>query len=614
MSSSGGPRLSTADPTTAYARSVVSGEIIAGPHVRDACARHLRDLEDGPTRGLMWDTDAADRVFRYFSTVLRLNGGEHEGAPFDLAPSQAFIVGSLFGWLRADGTRRFRTAFIEQGKGSGKTPTAAGIGHYMTGADGEPRAETYAAATDKDQATILFRDAVSMARQSPAILSRVTFSGGEGREYNLAYLASGSFFKPISSESSGKGKSGFRPHCALLDEIHEHPTNAMVEFLRAGTKGRRQPMIFMITNSGVDRTSVCFEYHTYAIEVAAGVKDDDSFFSYVCALDEDEDPFTDEPDPELGYPRSWLKANPLLGVTFQPSYLEEQVRQAKGMPGKESIVRRLNFCQWVDAENPWIDGDMWRSCEVDELPDTEGFRVALALDLSSKRDLTAAAKVVRLDDDTLAAEVRFWTPKDTLDERERKDRVPYSAWVRSGHLIAVPGRSLDYAFVVKDLVDWLTGNDVSLTFDTWRIEDFMRALDEEGIESWLYEGPDEPPGEGVRMVRHGQGFGGGASATSLWMPRSITDTEDAILKGRLKVRRNPALTWCNASAIVEQDASGNKKWSKRKSTGRIDGIVSLSMAVGLAMMAGEDAPEPQVYVFSNSAPAETEPPFEEWTT
>lgn len=571
------------DEVTTYARGVVSGDIVAGPHVRDACARHLRDLKAAPKRGLRWDLGSVQRVFDYFEMVLRLNGGEHEGRPFSLEPSQKFIVGSLFGWLKEDGTRRFQTAFIEMGKGSGKSPLAAGIGHYMTGADGEARAETYAAAVDRDQAMILFRDAVAMVKQSPALSKRVQFSGGEGKEWNIAYLASSSFFRPISSESQGKGKSGFRPHCALLDEVHEHPTNAMVEFLRAGTKGRTQPMIVMITNSGVDRTSVCFEYHTYANEVAAGIKEDDEFFGYVCAVDEDDDPLTDEADPELGYPRSWLKANPLLGVTLQPSYLEGQVRQAKGMPSKESIVRRLNFCQWVDAENPWIDGDMWRSCEVsaDEFPMTIGMPSFLGLDLSAKRDLTAAGRVVRIDDGTLAGEVRFWTPADTLDERERKDRVPYRAWVDAGHLIAVPGRSLDYDFVARDLADWLKVDGTALAFDTWRIEDFQRALDNADIESFVWEGPDSKEGNGVRMVRHGQGFGGGAADKSLWMPRSITDTEDAILKGRLKVLRNPVLTWCNASAVIEQDASGNKKWSKRKATGRIDGIVALSMALGL---------------------------------
>ena len=576
---------------TRYAERVRDGVVIAGPHVRDACARHLRDMEHGPSRGLSWDAPKAAFGIGFFADVLRLNGGEHEGKPFVLHESQEFIVGSLWGWRRADGTRRFRVAFVETGKGSGKSPLAAGLGIMCAVADGEPRAEVYAAAVDKDQAGILFRDAVAMARQSPEVSERVTFAGGPGREWHMAFLDNGSFFKPISSESSGRGKSGFRPHCVLLDEIHEHPTNAMVEFLRAGTKGRRQPLIFMITNSGYDRTSVCFEYHEYGRKVASGEVEDDSFFSYICALDEKEDPFYDDPDPELGFPRSWLKANPLLGVTFKPAYLEEQVRQAKGMPAKESIVRRLNFCEWVDAENPWIDGDLWRSCEMDGLELPEG-AASLGLDLSAKRDLTAVARVVRVDGVTYA-EMRFYTPADTLHERELKDRAPYSAWVREGYMVAVPGRSIDYGFVVKDVSDWLSADRASLAFDQWRIEDFRRALDDAGIPAWQYEGDEKVAGEGLRMVRHGQGFGGGNSVSALWMPRSITSLEELILTGKLRVRRNPVLTWNSASAVLDSDAQGNKKWEKRKSTGRIDGIVALCMAVGLAM--GTEGPMESVY-------------------
>ena len=180
--------------------------------------------------------------------------------------------------------------------------------------------------------------------------------------------------------------------------------------------------------------------------------------------------------------------------------------------------------------------------------------------------------------------------------------MPYSAWVRDGHLIALPGRSLDYAFVVKDMADWLAEDDAALAFDTWRIEDFMRALDEDGIESWLYEGPDEIPGEGLRMVRHGQGFGGGASDKTLWMPRSITQLEDAILQGRLKVKKNPVLTWCNASAVVAQDASDNQKGGKRKATGRIAGVVALSMAVGIVMAAEAEVAEPMISIFADGPP------------
>lgn len=610
-----------ADPTTSYARGVTTGRIVAGPHVRDACSRHLRDLKEGPARGLKWDTAAADWAFGYFRDVLRLAGGEHEGKAFELELSQKFIVGNIYGWKRSDDTRRFRMAFVEIGKGNGKTPVAAGIGHYMTGADGESRAETYAAATDKEQAGILFRDAVSMAKQSPALSELITFSGGDGREYNIAYLDSGSFFRPISSESSGKGKSGFRPHCALLDEIHEHPTNAMVEFLRAGTKGRTQALIFMITNSGVDRTSVCFEYHTYATKVSAGEIQDDSFFGYVCAVEDGtregypaEDPFTDEADKKLGFPRSWLKANPLLGVTFKPSYLEEQVRQAKGMPSKESIVRRLNFCQWVDAASPWIDGDLWRACEVqseefaddDTLKERECYE---GLDLSSARDLTSKAKVWPDGLGGFDAVVDFWTPEDTLEERARTDRVPYRAWVTGGHLNAVPGRSIDYDYVAQSVGEDISKfNVVGLAFDQWRISDFEKSLKNMGVEAWIAtwdaqleqwvaEGT-KGPGTGIMLRRHGQGFGGGASDSTIWMPRSITNIEELVLTGKLRVRFNPVLRWNSASAVLEQDATGNKKWEKRKSTGKIDGIVALSMALGAAMAVQAPAGEWAVESFS----------------
>jgi phage terminase large subunit-like protein len=586
---------------------VSAGRSVAGPHVRAACARHLRDLKTGAKRGLHFDIAAALRAIGFFRDVLRLNGGEHERKPFVLEPWQAFVVGSLFGWMgpeqdlppdddnpdgRAVRFRRFTTAFVETGKGSGKSPLAAGIGLYMLMADEEPRAEVYAAAVDKAQAGILFRDGVAMARMSPEINSRVVFAGGVGNEYNIAYLATAGYFRPVSSESSGRGKSGFRPHCVLLDEIHEHPTNAMVEFFRAGTKGRRQPLIFMITNSGVDRTSVCFEYHEYGAKVSAGELEDDSFFAYICALDEGEDPFKDR--------SCWAKANPSLGVTFQPRYLEEQITAAAGMPSKAAIVLRLNFCRWTDAVNPWIDGDLWRACEArGEGIDVDAFRdrpCRLGLDLSAKRDLTSMAAVWGPDGQGYYdAAVWAWTPQDTMMERERKDKVPYSTWCERGFVIPVPGRSIDYGYIAHFIARELAGYNIAgLAFDQWRIDDFLRAMDEAGADAYIWEGPEKPEGEGIRMVRHGQGFAGGLSETTLWMPRSVTALEDAVLAGKLRVRRNPALTFASASAVLATDPAGNKKWEKRKSTGRIDPLVALCMALGLAT-SGPAPVGPSVY-------------------
>jgi phage terminase large subunit-like protein len=569
------------DKATDYARSVIAGETVAGPSIRAACKRHLDDLVDGPKRGFVWDIVAANRVIGFFHDVLRLNGGEHEGRPFDVEPWEAFVLGSLFGWKNADGYRRFRVAFIETGKGSGKSPLAAGIGIYMLVADDEPRAEVYAAATKRDQAMILFRDAVAMVDQSPKLKQKLTKSGTGLNAWNLAYLETGSFFRPISSENTGKGQSGPRPHCALLDEVHEHPTNAIVEFMRAGTKGRRQALIFMITNSGTSRTSVCYEYHDYGCKVSRGDIKDDTFFSFVCDLDEGDDPFKDK--------ACWKKVNPTLGITIREDYLEEQVTQARGMPSKEGIVRRLNFCQWTDATSHWVGADVWDKAQVEFDPEEmRGRPLFSALDLSSKRDLTARADVWIAPDGTFDADVHFWTPLDTMDERARADKVPYREWSESGFLEAVPGRAIDYQYPARSLATLSAAHDMrALAYDQWRMEDFQRELDDLGIDTWLWEGPDEPVGSGLCLVRHGQGYQGGSAKYLLWMPRSVELLEEALMQGKLRIRQNPVLTYNSSSAVLVPDPAGNRKWEKRKSTGRIDGIVALCMAVAAASFLGD---------------------------
>ncbi|SFN23115.1 terminase large subunit domain-containing protein [Nitrosomonas communis] len=295
-------KTTSRDPVTTYARNVISGKIIAGPHVRAACQRHLDDLEKAPQRGFFFDLEKVKRAIGFFEDVLRLNGGQYEGKPYVLLDWQKFIVGSLFGWVDNAGLRRFRVAYVETGKGSGKSPLAAGIGLYGLVADGEARAECYAAATKKDQAMILFRDAVAMVDQSPDLSKRIIKSGTGERVWNLAYHKTGSFFRPISSDD---GQSGPRPHIGLADEIHEHKDNFVVEMLRAGTKSRLQALIFMITNSGSDRTGPGWQYHEFATRIAARQLENDSFFSYVCALDEGDDPLNDEQCWDTQFNMSW---------------------------------------------------------------------------------------------------------------------------------------------------------------------------------------------------------------------------------------------------------------------------------------------------------------------
>lgn len=551
------PAISAArDPVAWYAHAVVTGYIIAGPLVRAAGRRHLEDLKSGAKRGLVWRGDKALRAIEFFPDVLCLAEGEHAGKPFNLQAWQKFIVGSLFGWYTTEGLRRFRVNYDEVGKGNGKSPLAAGVGLYMLTSDGEDGAEVYAAAVVKDQARILYRDAVNMVDESED-LQGLLVKHGDKEVYNLVNRRTKGFFKAISSEK--RGLDGKRVHCALIDELHEHPSSVVADKMRAGTKGRRNALIFEITNSGFDRTTACYQHHEYSERVVTGLVVDDSWFGYVCGMDEGDDPLKDE--------TCWLKANPNLGVSIAPRYLREQVREARGMPAKASIVKRLNFCIWVDADNPAIDGDVWRACAHEfDIHDFQGAEPIGALDLSGTRDLTALA--LWWPGELAHAAVEFWTPQEGLIERAKRDRVPYDLWVEQGHITATPGRSVDYRWVAVRLGELQQQIGLQrVAFDPYRIKYLERYLEEEGIE--------------ITLVPHGQGFYKSAES-GLWMPRSIEVAEDRLTRKAVRVKPNPALNFAAASAVMETDPKDNRIFTKRRSKGRIDGLVALAMAAGLA--------------------------------
>ncbi len=549
------------DAATQYALEVVAGERIAGPHVRGQCARHLRDIEDGHKRGLVWNVEESEKAQGFYADVLKLNGGDFEGKPFELLPWQKFVVGSLFGWKGVDGYRRFRVAYVETAKGSGKSPLAAGIGMKGLVADNEPRAEIYSAATKKDQAMILFRDAVAMVDQSPELSKRLTKSGTGERCWNLAYMAQGAFFRPISSDD---GQSGPRPHIGLIDELHEHKTNTVVEMMRAGTKSRRQALIFMITNAGHSRMGPCWSYHEYGAKVAAGELEDDAFFPFVCGLDELDDPFSDE--------SCWPKANPSLRDADLPGmkYIREQVVESKGMPSKEAIVRRLNFCQWTDAESPWISGEVWRGAQREfDWQDLRGRRAVAGLDLSSTTDLTALVFLVEPEKDGEPWRIVpfCWLPEVELERKAETDRVPYTRWKAEGLLETTPGRAISKRYVLQRLSGLCDFFDVLMVgYDRWRIEDLKSLADSEGITL-------------PEMKAVGQGYRDFSPALETF--------ERMLLNGEIAHNGHKVMDWCMRNAVTEQDAAENRKLSKDKATGRIDLAVAAVMAAGLIEQQGE---------------------------
>jgi len=584
------------DRATLYALKVGDGELVAGPYVRAACARHLRDLARGHERGLKWDVGATQRVTSFFHDVLTVEVetkdefGEVQSnsIKFDLQLWQAFIVCSLFGWRNALGFRRFRRAFAEIGKGNGKSPIAAGIGHYMLSGKGvrKKRGEIYSAATDRDQAEILFRDAVSMWERSPALRRRLIQSGDK-KVTQLANIdpttrRPDGFFRPISSDK--KGKSGIRPYCALVDEVHEHPDNSVIEMLRAGTKGNQEALIFEITNSGFDKKSVCGQEHDYAVKVVLGEIDNDAFFVFICALDEGDEPFEDE--------NCWPKANPNLSVSIFPQFIREQVKEAQGLPSKEGLVRRLHFCQWTDSVSMAIPRATWEACEgkVDPEALTRANHPCFGgLDLSRSRDLTAFTLTWVLDATKdqwkFASKTWFWTPADTLKERAKRDQAPYDVWVEQGFMEAVPGVRMKYSWIADALMEICARyHPVQIGGDQYGLEQLLEALDDMGAS--------------LPVIVHPQGFqrrivgeraeketeDSGADEITLWMPDSINKLEAALLEKRITIDVNPVMRSCAGGVVYAQNRTGHRMFDKEKATRRIDGMVSEAMSIGVATL------------------------------
>lgn len=525
--------------------------------------------------------------------------GDGEFIPFKLHPSQAFIVGSLYGWKRwkpdddapktkqktqGKWLRRFRVAYVEQGKGNGKSPLAAGVGMKAFVADGELGAEVYVAATLKDQAMIAFRDAVKMRDQSPQLAKRIGTSG-KNPVWQMYHTASGSFMKPLSKDGA---HSGPRPNCVLIDEYHEHKSADMLEMLEAGFKRRENPLLFIITNSGDSRTSPCFDMHTYCSRIVKGETEGidpaaaDQTFAYICALDTGDDPLKDD--------SCWKKANPLLGVTIKRDYLEKAVAQARSMPAKQNKVLRLNFCVWTDAAETWISREIWEKAERPGI-DWEAMRgrdCYVGLDLAFTTDMSAAAFVfpsATADADgkrTYDAFVKFWRPREGLREASERDRVRYDLWAKSGDIDLTEGPVIRLSPIAQMLAK--AEKDFRLkaiAYDRYRLKELADMMADLGI-------------SGLPLIEHPQGFRRAKTKhpnaqtvlidNPLWMPNSCQELENAVTEERLRVAINPALRWNVSSAVVRNDPAGTDNWifNKLKATGRIDGLVALAMAIGAA--------------------------------
>jgi phage terminase large subunit-like protein len=559
------------DPVTSYAEKVCGGEIVTGRLVRLACERHLRDKAEGAARGLHFDAKAARKVITFFS-YLRHSKGEWANQALILEPWEEFIFGSIMGWKQADGRRRFRLAYVEVARKNGKSTDAAGLALYLLVADGEPGAEIYTAATKKDQAKIVWSEAARMRDKSPALTSRV------GKYVNNLHIVStASKLEPLGADADTL--DGLNPHGVIIDELHAHKSRSVVDVMETALGARRQPVQFEITTAGFDRQTVCWERRQYVCKILERTLEDDTVFAYVATIDPGDD-WTDE--------TVWAKANPNLGISVKLDYLKAKAAKAIRVPGAQNSFKRLHLNVWTEAEQTWLTAEAWMAIQAElDIEDYHGRSCFGAVDLSSKRDLTALCLVFEHDDGGKAAFTWLYMPGEGIIEREDRDGVPYRLWRDEGYIEATPGPVVDYSFVAAKIAELAELVEIKgLACDRYKRDQLQAELDELGC--------------GVALIDHPQGFAK-ASGSDLWMPGSVEATEEAIVKQTLRVNRNPALTWNVASVCMEPDAQGNRKPSKRKSTGRIDGAVCLIQAMGASTVPAEPTPDYQVFLLGGGA-------------
>jgi phage terminase large subunit-like protein len=542
-----------------YARKVLAGELVAGPYVRLACERHTRDRQEAARKGFTFDAAAADHVLGFIEKWVYL---PDSGRPFRLEAWQVFIVGSLFGWKwAATGHRRFRNAYIEIGKGNGKTPLLAAIGLYGLMMDGQKAPEIYAAAADRDQAMIMFRDAVRMVKASPELEKRIKKSGIE-HVHNMSYGLG--FFRPFSREQGTK--SGTRPHMGLIDEVHEHPNAEACNKIRAGAKGNEDALFPEITNAGFDRTSICWQHHEHSIRIVEQLVEDDRWFAYVCALDKADDPLTDR--------ACHIKTNPNLGVSIQQPYLDDQVAAARHISAEANTVLRLNFCVWTQTHTPAWDMAHWLEAPL-ELPSEEallGRPCYGGLDLGQNDDFAAWARLYELEDGGLAVKMRFWLPEAALEKYPNR---PYAEWRREELLTVTPGNTTDLDLIEETILEDARADGVlEIAYDKRFAQQLALHLQ----------------GAGLTVVDTLQGYA---------LNEAIKSLAKAIADGAIRHGHNKILSWMMDNTVLRTGRNQEQRLDKQVSKEKIDGAVALVMANArrIARPPEPPAPDYQIMIF-----------------
>lgn len=503
------------------------------------------DGEKPKRRRLKWRKRGLSRAERVIAFVesLSITSGAHAGRTFKLRDWQRAIIEAVYS-TDDDGVRQVRQALLAIPRKNGKTQLAAALALcHLAGPEAEQRGQVYSAAADRDQAALLFKEMVALIEGFEFLAERIVV-----RVHNktLEDVETGSMYQALSSDA--RKAHGLSPSFVVCDELAQWHGRELYDNLITGTGARAEPLVITISTMSSDPNSVMSELVAYGRGVLDGTIEDATFHSTIYSADEKADPWDED---------TWFACNPALGDFRSLDEMRTAAAQAQRLPAREPSFRLLYLNQPVDAAARFLNGVDWRACVTDKA-DLLGKRCYLGLDLSSTTDLTALAAYFPDSGHVLSW---FWCPGDNLEEAERRDHVPYTLWARQGLIEATPGRAIDKRFVVHRIGEIVADYDVAAcAFDRWRVDEVQRLLTDEGIK--------------LQMESWGQGFKD--------MSPALDELETLVLQGKLQHHAHPVMDWCVSNTTTLSDPSANRKPAKDRSTGRIDGLVALSMAVGLA--------------------------------
>jgi phage terminase large subunit-like protein len=527
-----------------YCEEVLQGSILACRYVKQACQRHLDDLNKQHQEdfAFYFDEAQAAKVCRFIELHYHPKGRwARDKETIKLEPWQTFIVSSLFGWKRKeDGLRRFRTAYLEIPRKQGKSSMAAAMALYMLVADDEAAAEVYCGATTLKQAEILFHMAQSMSRSNPHFQDAFSVTVNKS---NISILTTGSKFEPLV----GRPGDGSSPSFYIADEVHEHPDDSQIEAMLTGMGAREQPLALFITTAGTNLAGPCYQMREDVIKTLSSSIQDDQTFGIIYTIDEGMDWTSDE---------ALEMANPNMGVSVTREWLRKQIDDALNSPRRQAAVRTKHLNQWMTSREGWMDMEAWNRCKEDfTASDFPSEPVYIGLDLASKTDITALSMIFKRGD-TYYLTGRYYLPESAVNDPANRH---YQGWAAQGHLQVTDGDIIDLERIYQDILDITDYHRVVMVgADPWNATHLLVRLQQEGLEAV--------------EVRQ----------TTSQLSEPMKWLEAQVKAGKLRHDGNPALTWMFSNVVVRPDANDNLFPRKTAPQNKIDAVISSTIALSLA--------------------------------